>query len=249
MIDAVYPYHLERTTTKGKLSPDQGFTKLLGEGKGHSLYFRHVHLDSQLLSLEFSPDTSNILRIKARGEYGSLAKSRFALPPLKPPIEGLIGLLEVPNTAKLHVPVSIHITIRNRHPTRSANIVVQLEPDAADSFIVAGMRNGRLPILLPGCEGKLTWNLVPVECGFVRIPKLKVLDRRVVIDAQVHSGSAQGFEDDAEPVEVVDIRWDRTLQDVADVAEASGEVMQAAKVQGKADGPRAIADASILVLP
>lgn len=141
------------------------------------------------------------------------------------------------------------MTVRNRHPTRSANIVVQLEPEASDGFVAAGLRHGRMPILLPGCEGKLTWNLIPVECGFVRIPKIKVLNRRVVIDAQAHSGAAQGFEDDAELVEIVDWRWDRRFQEAAVVAEASGETIDAARIQGKPDGRRYIADVSLLVLP
>lgn len=192
-------------------------------------------------------DENFIPRIRGNGEYGSLATSRFTLPPLKPPIDGLIALLDVPNTAKLHTPISIRMTVRNRHPTRSANIVIQLEPEAADGFVVAGLRNGRLPILIPGSEGSLTWNLIPVECGFVKIPKVKVINRRVVIDAQAHSGATQGFEDDAELVEVVDVRWDRRFQEAAVVAEAGADIIDTGKA--KSDGRRFVTSASILVLP
>ncbi len=188
-------------------------------------------------------------RIQEEGEYGSLAKSSFALPPLKPPTEGLIALLDIPNTAKLHYPVAIHMTVRHRHPTRSANIVVQLEPEATDGFVAAGLRHGRLPILLPRTEEKLTWNLIPVECGFVKMPRIKVTNRRVVIDAQAHSGATQGFEDDAEVVEVVDLRWDRRFQEAAVVAEAGGDTVDAAKVQGNSGSQRYNAGPSLLVLP
>ena len=90
-------------------------------------------------------------------------------------------------------------------------MTVQLEPDAADAFIVAGLRHGRVPILLPGTEERLTWNLIPIECGFVRIPRVKVVDRRRAIQvAGSHptpgGEGVQGSE--GEDVKIVDVRWE-----------------------------------------
>ena len=76
--------------------------------------------------------------------------------------------------------------MRNRRPTKSANVVVQVEFDAADGFVLAGLRSGRVPVLLPGAEEELRWNMVPVECGLVRVPRIRVVDRRV--------GSGEGEE-------------------------------------------------------
>jgi len=58
------------------------------------------------------------------------------------------------------------------------NAAVTLELDASDAFIVVGLRNGRLPILLPGSEENLSWILIPVECGHVKVPRIEVMDMR-----------------------------------------------------------------------
>jgi hypothetical protein len=50
-----------------------------------------------------------------------------------------------------------------------------------DGFVVSGLRNGRVPVLLPGSEEKLFWNILPIECGFVKVPRIKVTDRRKAI--------------------------------------------------------------------
>ena len=50
-----------------------------------------------------------------------------------------------------------------------------------DGFVVSGLRNGRVPVLLPGSEEKLIWNIIPIECGFVKVPRIKVTDRRKAI--------------------------------------------------------------------
>ncbi|CAL1711378.1 unnamed protein product [Somion occarium] len=132
-------------------------------------------------------------RLLPNNQKGSLAKTRFSLPPLKPPSDGLIALLNVPNTAKLHQTIPLQLTIRNGHPTKSANIILQLEPDAVtDGFVVAGIRNGRLPILLPGGEEIIKWNLIPIECGWVKVPKIKGkgrLWRLLMLDGMVDPSS------------------------------------------------------------
>ncbi|KAF8663656.1 hypothetical protein AX16_000898 [Volvariella volvacea WC 439] len=166
-------------------------------------------------------------RIFRNGERGTLSITRIFLPPLNPPSEGLVGLLKVPPIGKLHSPLPLELTIRNYHPSRSANIIVYLEPDHTDasattaptagssapsptpgtpasvpstpiasthptlasggpsatshspnSFLVAGLRSGRIPILLPLTEHVVKWNLIPLECGYCKLPIIRVLDAR-----------------------------------------------------------------------
>ncbi|KAG2740416.1 hypothetical protein P692DRAFT_201872440 [Suillus brevipes Sb2] len=88
----------------------------------------------------------------------------------------LITLFDVPSFAKLHASTPIHLTVRNRHSSRSANVSVTLDVDPSDAFIVAGSRNDRLPILLPGSEEKLLWKLISLSspipislCNIIRI--------------------------------------------------------------------------------
>lgn len=98
-------------------------------------------------------------------------------------MDNIVALLDVPPQGTLHVPMSLTLTIRNYHPTRSANIVVQLDPDSLDGFVVSGLRTGRVPVLLPGSEEKLIWNILPIECGYVKVPKIKVVDKRKAISS------------------------------------------------------------------
>ena len=83
----------------------------------------------------------------------------------------------MPPAARLHVPVSLTLTIRNYHPSRSANVTAQLD-ESSSGFVVAGLRSGRLPLLMPKTEEKLTWRAIPVECGHVRIPGVTLTDSR-----------------------------------------------------------------------
>lgn len=48
----------------------------------------------------------------------------------------------------------------------------------ATGFVVAGLRAGRVPLLLAGSEERLVWMLIPVECGYVQLPRVRVLNRR-----------------------------------------------------------------------
>ncbi|TFK50937.1 hypothetical protein OE88DRAFT_1726063 [Heliocybe sulcata] len=142
-------------------------------------------------------------RILPDGDLGSTSVSQFLLPPLRPPADGLVALVDVPSTAKLHTPVLIRLTVRNGQVSRSANVTVQLEPEPSDCFIVGGLRSGRLPILLPGAEETVLWQLIPLECGFAKLPNIKVLDRR-----KVPSAGQGETETEEEAVKVVDIRWE-----------------------------------------
>lgn len=86
--------------------------------------------------------------------------------------------------------MSLTLMIRNYHPSRSANITAQLDLETSSGFVVAGLRSGRLPLLMPKTEEKLTWRLIPVECGHVRIPSVTLTDSR---------GPFAGTNADAEP--------------------------------------------------
>ncbi|KAF9078111.1 Gryzun, putative trafficking through golgi-domain-containing protein [Rhodocollybia butyracea] len=148
-----------------------------------------------------------------KSERGSLSTTTFPLPALQPPANyltevgpgggvGIVALLDIAPVAKLHQPLPLTVIIRNRHPSRTADVYVQLEmgtsggvntaggasgdPSEAtgaagtssQSFVIAGLRAGRVPLLLAGTEERLTWMLIPVECGYVQLPKVKVIDRR-----------------------------------------------------------------------
>lgn len=153
------------------------------------------------------------------GQRGSRSTTHCLLPALRPPTDGLIALLNVPPAAKLHIPSLMSLTIRNQHPSRSANITVQLDPDPTDGFVVAGLRSGRMPILMPGAEEKVSWRIIPIECGYIKVPKIKVVDRRrAIASSQGIGGPNAEVETEGEAVKVVDVRLDQRLeQDVSDV--------------------------------
>jgi hypothetical protein len=153
-------------------------------------------------------------RVLQNGEEGPKATSYFPLPSLRHPVEDLMALLDVPPKASLHVPVSMTLTIRNYHPSRSAHITVHLEPDSLDSFVVSGMRSGRVPVLLPGAEEKLVWRIIPLECGYVRLPRIKVVDRRRAISASQIPGEIVAAPEGptGELVKVIDLRHDAWVE-------------------------------------
>ncbi|KAF9460741.1 Gryzun, putative trafficking through golgi-domain-containing protein [Collybia nuda] len=133
-------------------------------------------------------------------ENPPISITSFPLPPLHPPIDALVALLTVPPTATLHTPIPLTLAIRNHPTSRSANVTIQLELDPSDGFVVAGLRSGRVPILMPGAEERLTWNLIPIECGHLRIPHIKVTNRRKPLANEVENTS------DTETVKIVDVR-------------------------------------------
>jgi len=157
--------------------------------------------------IEF-PKNSN--RSYDGGKQGELSSTRIVLPPLGPPQENIVALLDVPAAATLHVPLDLTLLVRNYHPTSSANIVCQLDTDSIDTFVVSGLRSGRLPILLPGAEEKVIWRLIPMECGHIRLPKIKVYNRRVT--ASVQSENSVEGQDEGEIVDVVDFRRNRNFE-------------------------------------
>lgn len=144
-----------------------------------------------MTSEAFNYVTNETNRMLQNGQEGPNARSYFPLTSLRRPVEELVALLDVPPKASLHVPISMTLSIRNYHPTRSANITVHLEPDSLDSFVVSGMRTGRVPVLPPGAEEKLIWRMIPLECGCVKLPRIKVIDRRTAISAAAVQSSGE----------------------------------------------------------
>ncbi|KXN87455.1 Trafficking protein particle complex subunit 11, partial [Leucoagaricus sp. SymC.cos] len=150
-------------------------------------------------------------RVHEDGSRGEPSLTRIKLSQLTPPQGIIVALLDVPTIAKLHVPLSLRLSIRNYHPILSANILCQLETDSSDSFVVSGLRSGRLPILLPGEEEQITWRLIPMECGHMRLPKLKVFNRRNAVTPSQAQNTAEGTtgSNDGDSVEIVDVRYDQ----------------------------------------
>lgn len=114
--------------------------------------------------------------MESSGLRDALAVSRIPLPHLSIPRDNVDALLELPATGMLHVPLSVTVKIRNRHPWRTADLYLQIEP--SDHFVLSGLRSGSLPVLLAGSEEHLVFNLIPISCGTVRLPTFKLLDRR-----------------------------------------------------------------------
>lgn len=114
--------------------------------------------------------------MESSGLRDALAVSRIPLPRLSIPRDNVDALLELPATGMLHVPLSVTVKIRNRHPWRTADLYLQIEP--SDHFVLSGLRSGSLPVLLAGSEEHLVFNLIPISCGTVRLPTFKLLDRR-----------------------------------------------------------------------
>ncbi|KJA28858.1 hypothetical protein HYPSUDRAFT_33253 [Hypholoma sublateritium FD-334 SS-4] len=150
-------------------------------------------------------------RVLKNGDHGAKSITHCALPSLRPPRDNLVALLDVPPKATLHAPILMTLTIRNYHPTRAANVVVQLEPDSLDGFVVAGVRNGRVPVLLPGAEEVLVWRVVPIECGYLKLPRVKVVDRRRGVP-HAEGGATPETAPLGEVIKVVDLRRDARLQ-------------------------------------
>lgn len=144
-------------------------------------------------------------RVISSGNYGPHSSTRFTLPVLYPLQDNLVALLNVPSTAKLHVPFQMHLIIRNKDPIRCAIVTVSLEPHVQDAFVISGLRSGRLPLILPGAEEKITWNLIPLDCGIVKVPNVRAVDHRKSPPA---SDDAPATDAEGEPVRLIDTRFE-----------------------------------------
>ncbi|KZV68255.1 hypothetical protein PENSPDRAFT_25100 [Peniophora sp. CONT] len=168
--------------------------------------------------------------------------SIFKLPSLIPPRDGLIALLSLPASAKLHASAPAELTVRNLHNSRTADVHISLETDATDGLLVAGPRISRIPALLPGQEIRLAWSLLPLECGRIRAPRIRVVDRR----KRMVDGVMPAVEDEGVLVRVVDLRRDSYDErgEEKSVTRIEDEVARATDSSGEA-----FAVGPILVLP
>lgn len=170
----------------------EGGEVLLGPGEYVLTWKRHGPYSC--FGIRYMSNDGTQSRVLSSGKYGPRSSTHIPLPLLRPPRDALVALLNVPTIAKLHTPTPMHLMVRNRHTSRLAVISVSLDPQASDGFVVAGLRSGRLPLVLPGGEERVTWNVIPIECGYVKVPRVRVMDHR--------SGG------EGEVVRVVDVRFE-----------------------------------------
>jgi hypothetical protein len=117
---------------------------------------------------------------------------------------------------------------------------VQLEPDANDGFLIAGQRKALVPMLLSGAEAQLVWSLIPMECGFIRVPKIQVVDKRNTgLIASSANDDPPVMEEEGTPVRVFDLRREERVE-VVDTDETP---------EGTPDGVNMGSIGPVLVLP
>lgn len=130
------------------------------------------------------------------------------LPELTPPHVGLTIVIDPPAQVVLHRPFMLSAIVRNNDPLRSADLTFTLEP--SDGFVIAGLRSGALPLLLPGTESTVSFSLIPLTTGIIKLPIFKV-QRLVAEDpSNPHRSESElatrtGIA--SEVVPVVDGRW------------------------------------------
>ena len=155
----------------------------------------------------------------------------ISLPNLHPPHFGVTVLIKPPAVAKLHVPFTLPVKLRNGNHHRTAELSFLLEP--TDGFVVAGLRSATLPLLLPGTAEELVFNVVPVTVGILRLPNFKVTLRTLPQKGQeesdpLRSTDTLGGTGVGEIMESVDMRWDERDAEGAKIyrTEADGSVRE-----------------------
>lgn len=98
------------------------------------------------------------------------------MPALKEPEDELVALAHLPPFATLHTPFPLHLTIENRARNRTADIILSLE--TTEIFVCAGPRTAHIPALLPGTSADVYLTVIALSAGFVRLPRIRVQDRR-----------------------------------------------------------------------
>jgi len=67
-----------------------------------------------------------------------------------------------------------------------------------------------LPLLLPGAEERVTWNLIPIECGYINVPRVRVVDHRGISGTVDGATGEREGEGGGELVRVVDVRFEQS---------------------------------------
>lgn len=145
------------------------------------------------------------LEWRRAGSNASFTTTTLSLPELKPPVFGLTVFIEPPASTKLHTSFTLDVRVRNNDPHRSADLNYVLEP--AEGFVIAGFRAGTLPLLLPGTEESLSFNLIPINAGHIKLPVFKI--QQILKEEPVSDPEAAGRTGAiVDIIPVVDKRWD-----------------------------------------
>ncbi|EJD46843.1 hypothetical protein AURDEDRAFT_86850 [Auricularia subglabra TFB-10046 SS5] len=153
------------------------FPLVLETGDGYSARLC-VSMSKLLAGLEAAPGEMR-LTWRRVGNEESTATTSISLPQLTPPGDDLVAFVEPPATTRLHVPFTLRLVIQNRHASRTADLALQLEPN--EHFVLSGLRSGRVPLLIAGAQEELFFNAIPLTCGELRLPAIKLLDRRSAV--------------------------------------------------------------------
>jgi trafficking protein particle complex subunit 11 len=147
-------------------------------------------------------------RANSKSPKDQFTVTRIILPELHPPDFGLSVIINPPTAVELHKPFILNVSIRNHDSSRSAELSFTIEQ--ADGFVAAGIRAGVLPLLLPGTGEKLSFQLIPISVGLVKLPVFKI-QRIIKEDSAPTERTESGASLDNRPgeaVPVVDQRWD-----------------------------------------
>ncbi|KAH7102159.1 Foie gras liver health family 1-domain-containing protein [Auriculariales sp. MPI-PUGE-AT-0066] len=117
-------------------------------------------------------------RVSASDEIVQPSSSTILLPPLHAPAdEDIFAFVTPPTTACLHQIFPLRLVVQNRHPSRTADLSLQLEPN--ENFVIAGPRAVHLPLIIAGAQHEFNFNLMPLLCGqHVRLPTIRLFDNR-----------------------------------------------------------------------
>lgn len=175
----------------------------------------------------------------------SLTKTKLFITPIKPSPRGLTAILRAPPVAYLHTPLPLELVVRNGHPTRSALVSVMLDTavsndGSSEGFVVSGIRNAKIPLLLPGKEERVQWRLLPVLCGDeVMLPRIRVVNTRNAKKVEEESEGQPTAS--SEPVPIV-FEWSRGKGRRRDGDGDQGDesAVPPAQAEGQGLGPGAI---------
>ncbi|KAF8601607.1 hypothetical protein BDV93DRAFT_509874 [Ceratobasidium sp. AG-I] len=139
------------------------------------------------------------------GKSVQAAISRITLPALKEPEDRLVALAHLPSFVTLHTPFPLHLTIENRTRNRTADIILSLE--TTETLVCAGPRTAHIPALLPGTSADVYLTVVALSPGFVRLPRIRIQDRRDEVPREAPS-IAQGWDmrDSSGDLRIVSVR-------------------------------------------
>ncbi|KAG8794879.1 hypothetical protein FRC12_020516 [Ceratobasidium sp. 428] len=110
------------------------------------------------------------------GESIPSSTSVITLPTLQEPEDDFVAFAHLPAFATLHTPFPLLLTIENRARTRTADVILTLE--TTEQFVCAGPRTAHITAILPGTTTSVYFTVVPLSVGFIRLPRIRVQDRR-----------------------------------------------------------------------